>query len=304
MEMERTPRNKDLSVVFDKEDEVDAMLEEIHVLLAEEQNRTEEKTQHTEYAKQESAGATALSASYVRNIELPFSAAEKSVVRNVLRETEESVFALRVPEREEIPADTQAEAVTKSEEPELVAKQKKKGKSADIIFFGALIALVLAVLLVKIGGNGAPISVFGLSVHNVLTSSMQDEIPKDSLVLTQQVDAASLQIGDDITYMRDEKTTVTHRIIGIIENYEGTGKRAFETKGIMNKEKDRLPVLAANVVGKVIFHNHALGVVMIFFNQYWYFVLLFVFLFIGLFFAMKSWRKAHRETKDKSVHTT
>ena len=53
MEMERTPRNKDLSVVFDKEDEVDAMLEEIHVLLAEEQNRTEEKTQHTEYAKQE-----------------------------------------------------------------------------------------------------------------------------------------------------------------------------------------------------------------------------------------------------------
>lgn len=184
---------------------------------------------------------------------------------------------------------------------------EKKGVFWDVVFYGALIVLVLGVLLIKSGGNGAPVSIAGFSIHNVLTASMQDEIPQGSLVLTRQVDPDTLQIGDDITYMRDENTTITHRIVGIIEDYADTGQRAFETQGIMNREADSQPVPAANVVGKVIFHNHVLGEIMSFLNQYWYFAVLFLLLFAGLFSAIRSWRKAQREEKeqqtDEQAHT-
>lgn len=192
------------------------------------------------------------------------------------------------------PGHETAPAVTEHEEPNTPPK-KKKGLFWDIVFYAALIVLVLGVLLVKSGGNGAPVSVFGFSIHTVLSSSMQDEIPKDSLVLTRQVDPVSLQIGDDITYMKDETTSVTHRIVGIIEDYDGSGQRAFETQGIMNKEKDRLPVPAANVVGKVIFHSLVLGRIMSFLSQFWYLLILFLLLFTGLIWAVRSWRKAKKE---------
>ena len=64
----------------------------------------------------------------------------------------------------------------------------------------------------------------------------------------------TLQIGDDITYMANQTTSVTHRIVGIMENYENTGQRAFEAQGVMNSEPDRQPVPAVNVVGKVVYH--------------------------------------------------
>lgn len=207
-----------------------------------------------------------------------------------------------LPEQETAQASEECDASASQQEP-----KKKSGLFWDILFYAALIVFVLGVFLVKSGGNGAPVSIFGVSIHTVLTSSMQDELPKGTLVLTLQVDPASLQIGDDITYMRDETTTITHRIVGIIENYEETGQRAFETQGTMNKEKDSLPVPAANVVGKVIFHNDVLGHIMSFLNQYWQWMLLFIFLFIGLIWALRSWQKASKEEKaernGKSKHS-
>ena len=47
---------------------------------------------------------------------------------------------------------------------------------------------------------------------------------------------------------------IRDRIVGIIENYENTGQRAFTTQGIMNAQPDKQPVPAVNVVGKVVFH--------------------------------------------------
>ena len=103
----------------------------------------------------------------------------------------------------------------------------------------------------------------------VLTESMQSEIPKGSLVIAKQVDPNTLQIGDDITYMANQTTSVTHRIVGINENYENTGQRAFQTQGIMNDQPDSQPVPAVNVVGKVVFHSETLGVVASFIGSYW-----------------------------------
>lgn len=164
---------------------------------------------------------------------------------------------------------------------------KKKSLWKDVAFYAVLVALVIGVLVFKGSGNGTPTSFAGYSAFTVLSESMQSEIPKGSLVITKQVEPQSLNIGDDITYMNGPDTTVTHRIVGIIEQYQDTGQRAFITKGIMNSDPDKNPVPAVNIVGKVVFHDYTLGQILGFIQQYWYFIILFLILFAGFFVAIR-----------------
>ena len=171
------------------------------------------------------------------------------------------------PEAKEKPAGQKSK-------PKHSAKSRpKKGRAGkiigEIVFYGLLLLLIVAALFVRTTSDGAPKSLAGYSGMIVLTESMQSEIPKGSLVIAQQVDPETLQIGDDITYMANQTTSVTHRIIGIIEDYEGTGQRAFQTQGTMNDQPDKQLVPAINVVGKVVFHSETLGVVASFIGSYW-----------------------------------
>ena len=172
-----------------------------------------------------------------------------------------------MPEAKEKPAGQKSK-------PKHSAKSRpKKGRAGkiigEIVFYGLLLLLIVAALFVRTTSDGAPKSLAGYSGMIVLTESMQSEIPKGSLVIAQQVDPETLQIGDDITYMANQTTSVTHRIIGIIEDYEGTGQRAFQTQGTMNDQPDKQLVPAINVVGKVVFHSETLGVVASFIGSYW-----------------------------------
>lgn len=148
-------------------------------------------------------------------------------------------------------------------------KKSFKTTVSDLIFYGILFMLVIATLAISMSGASAPKAFGGYSAFVVLTGSMEEVIPKGSLVVTKSVDADELQIGDDITYMVSETATVTHRIIGIEENYLNTGERAFITQGVMNSEADRNPVAAVNVVGKVVWHNKLLGTVVSFGQENW-----------------------------------
>ena len=97
------------------------------------------------------------------------------------------------------------------------------------------------------------------SFFNVLTSSMQGEIPKGALILVHQTDPQELEVGDNITFMRGWKTSVTHKIEEIYENYQTSGARGFQTKGVNNMSADMEIVHEDNVVGKVIFVIPAAG---------------------------------------------
>lgn len=155
---------------------------------------------------------------------------------------------------------------------------KTNGKNiiSDLLFYGVLIALVLTFLAISSKNSTGPRVVGGYSAFVVLTGSMQDVIPKGSLVITQHVDPNELEVGDDITYMISEKTTVTHRIIKIEEEYLDTGERAFTTKGTMNAEADRTPVAAVNVVGKVIYHSEGLGKMISLGQENWPLIVFFI----------------------------
>lgn len=177
--------------------------------------------------------------------------------------------------------------------PKHLAQKKSRRKSkglkiaGSVAFYSTLVLLVIASLFIRTTGSGAPRSLAGFTGMVVLTESMQSEIPKGSLVIIKQVNPNTLQIGDDITYLANQTTTVTHRIVGIIEQYENTGQRAFQTQGVMNAQPDKLPVPAANVVGKVIFHSELLGQAASFIGAYWPFLLFVLVVVAGLTIVLK-----------------
>ena len=156
---------------------------------------------------------------------------------------------------------------------ETVAKQPKAGRSrtlsviANALFYLGIAVVVVGAVLFRFAGSDAPHSMFGYSAMIMLTGSMQSEIPKDSLVVTRRVDIGTIQLGDDITFHAQRGIIVTHRVIGIHEQFSETGARGFETKGIENARADAEIVPAANVIGRVVFHSESAGRVLLLIRQ-------------------------------------
>ena len=141
--------------------------------------------------------------------------------------------------------------------------KKQRGKFAviaDVIFYLA-IALILFAAASSGANGGAPKTIMGYSYFTVLTPSMQKELPKGSLILVRHTQAQELRVGDNITFMVDAGKSITHKIMGIYENYQGSGGRGFQTQGVNNASPDREIVYEKNVVGKVIFSVPAAGAV-------------------------------------------
>ena len=129
-------------------------------------------------------------------------------------------------------------------------KAKRRKRLSNALFYLAIVLVVIAAFVFK-GNSKDSFQFLGYSGFTVLTGSMQREIPQGSLVLTKEIDPSDIYVGDDLTYIRSDNAMVTHRVIGIIDNHEGTGKRGFQTQGLENLEPDPDIVIADNVIGKV-----------------------------------------------------
>jgi signal peptidase len=140
-------------------------------------------------------------------------------------------------------------------------KASWKSFASTVLFYLVLIAAVLATLVFTNSRGGAPRDIFGYSYFTVLTTSMQSVLPKGSIVVTKNIPEKEIQIGDDITFFKDENVTVTHRVIEIRENYLD-GKRGFVTKGVDNRDPDTDIVTAQNIVGVVKLSVPKLGAVL------------------------------------------
>ncbi|MCL1981988.1 MAG: signal peptidase I [Clostridiales bacterium] len=167
--------------------------------------------------------------------------------------------------------------------------KKKTGALAaasDALFYVAILVILITALFSS-GGSGAPKMLMGYSYFTVLTSSMQDEIPKGSFILVHKTEADTLKIGDNITYMRDQSTSVTHQIIGIQENYKDSGERGFITKGVNNENPDSDIVFAGNVVGKVVVSLPGVGAAVSYMRSNIYIVFILFGLFVILSFCIR-----------------
>ena len=159
------------------------------------------------------------------------------------------------PAEEEALADEEHASEDEEETPAAAAdaraRKKSKGRLVGDILFYTVVVLILLATLVFHGKTNETFQLFDYSAFTVLTGSMEREIPQGSLVITKMVDPGSIMVGDDITFVRSDNATVTHRVIDIVENYEDSGERGFETKGIANPDPDPDIVYAGNLVGVV-----------------------------------------------------
>ena len=119
-----------------------------------------------------------------------------------------------------------------------------------------LVALVVLLALLLVGAR-----VVGLQVFTVLSGSMEPTYHTGSLIYVKKVDPYTITEGQPITFMLDEDTVATHRVVGIVPDEEDPTVIRFRTKGDANEAEDGSLVHYKNVIGTPIFSIPYLGYV-------------------------------------------
>ena len=117
-----------------------------------------------------------------------------------------------------------------------------------------LVALVVIVALLLVGAR-----LIGLQVFTVLSGSMEPTYHVGSLIYVKDVDPFELESGDVITFMLDENTVATHRIVEVVPDEEDASVVRFRTKGDANESVDGSLVHYKNVIGSPVFTIPYLG---------------------------------------------
>jgi len=120
----------------------------------------------------------------------------------------------------------------------------------------ALVVLVVILALLLVGAR-----VVGLQVFTVLSGSMEPNYHTGSLIYVKKVDYRELEAGDVITFMLDEDTVATHRIVGIVPDEEDPTVLRYRTKGDANDAEDGSLVHYKNIIGSPVFTIPKLGYV-------------------------------------------
>lgn len=135
---------------------------------------------------------------------------------------------------------------------------KPKEKSLFVKVWNAFTTvLVLCVVVLACALVG--VRLIGMQVYTVLSGSMEPVYHVGSLIYVKDVDPFALEIGDDITFLLDEDTVATHRIVGIVPDEEDPETIRFRTKGVANEQEDGGLVHYRNVIGKPVFTIPYLG---------------------------------------------
>lgn len=114
------------------------------------------------------------------------------------------------------------------------------------------IAVLLAVALVGV-------RLAGIQVFTVLSGSMEPKYHVGSLIYVKDVDYHKLQPGDVITFMLDEDTVATHRIVEVVPDENEPETLRYRTKGDANDAEDGGLVHYKNVIGSPVFTIPKLG---------------------------------------------
>lgn len=129
---------------------------------------------------------------------------------------------------------------------------KKVWNAVTTVLVGAVV--IAAVLLV-----GARL--VGLQVFTVLSGSMEPTYHVGSLIYVKEVDYGQITPGDSITFMLDENTVATHRVVEVVPDEEDAQVLRYRTKGDANESEDAGLVHYKNVIGTPVFTIPYLGYV-------------------------------------------
>lgn len=132
-------------------------------------------------------------------------------------------------------------------------------KALKIVWNGfttLLVALVVILAILLVG-----VRVVGLTPYVVLSGSMEPTYHTGSLIYVKKVDPFTLEPGTAITFMMDEDTIATHRVVGVVPDEEDPSVVRFRTKGDANEAEDGTLVHYKNVIGTPAFSIPYLGYV-------------------------------------------
>lgn len=116
------------------------------------------------------------------------------------------------------------------------------------------LAVLLAIALVGV-------RLIGFQVFTVLSGSMEPTYHVGSLIYVKDVNYTELEAGDVITFMLDEDTVATHRIVEVVPDETDSSVLRFKTKGDANAAEDGSLVHYKNVIGTPVFTIPKLGYV-------------------------------------------
>ena len=123
------------------------------------------------------------------------------------------------------------------------------------LWWGAVIGLAL--LLVSIIGaklKGEVPRFFGYSVMQIVSGSMEDEIPTGTYILIQKVDAEKIEQNDIICFFSDDALIQgypnTHRVVE--PPIQGENGLEFVTKGDANPIRDGVTAKEEKLIGRYV----------------------------------------------------
>ena len=140
--------------------------------------------------------------------------------------------------------------------------RRKGGVLRKLKIVDFILSIIISAFVISIGSHplsAPPRNFFGFAFIPMLTEGMDPEVPRGSLIILREVDHHQLELGDVVTYLRADQTTVTHRIIDIKENYRGGRDHVFRMQGDNNVFPDPDIIHGPNIIGEVIFTNLFLG---------------------------------------------
>lgn len=118
---------------------------------------------------------------------------------------------------------------------------------AGIAFLAIVIGLCLPITLPRI---------FGFEIYDVVSGSMEPEIPVGSVLYVKADDLTQIEENDIIAY-QDVDAVVAHRVV-----HNRTSLGEFVTKGDANNTEDREPIPYDRVIGRVELHLPWFGMAM------------------------------------------
>ena len=132
------------------------------------------------------------------------------------------------------------------------AKVKKKGKVVPAIcnVLGTLLLIAVIAIALPLAAPDA----LGFKLYNIMSGSMEPELPVGSLIVVQACDPETVLEDDIVAYENEDGVVIAHRVV---TNREMLGE--LVTKGDANESEDPAPIPYSSVLGKVTAHVDALG---------------------------------------------
>ena len=134
--------------------------------------------------------------------------------------------------------------------------KEKKSKKTVTIIVSAFLTIALCVCLfviVQVLSKGY-VSLGGYSFFRVVTGSMGESLPIDTLTITKNQEINTIQKGDIVTFKSESPNMlgmiITHRVVDVIDRQDGT--IVLSTKGDANLAVDGYYVDQEHLVGKVV----------------------------------------------------